>query len=144
PFADHNLVLAFRGWIVVSDVPEGHEIPFYMLPSLGGHNTLRDYSNFRFHDRHLAVVNAESRWAIFQHVDAAVFFDAGNVAHRAEDLNLRKTDYGAGLRLHTDRTTVARLDVAQGSEGWKVVVRTNDPFRLSRLTRRVAGIPFVP
>src|SRR5262249_33448396 len=73
-------ILAFRGWVVGTDVGTGHEIPFYLLPSLGGSTTLRGYSNYRFHDQNLALANAESRWAIFTHLDGAVFFDAGNVA----------------------------------------------------------------
>jgi Omp85 superfamily domain len=137
-------ILAFRGWVLVSDVPNGHEIPFYLIPSLGGQDTLRSYSNFRFHDQDLLLVNAESRWALFEHVDGAVFFDAGNVAPRAGDLNLDKTSVGAGLRLHTKSSTWGRLDVAHGAEGWQFVLRTSDPLRLARVTRRVAGVPFVP
>ncbi len=136
-------ILALHGWTVFSDVPSGHAIPFYLLPSLGGNDTVRAYSGFRFHDQNLATVSVESRWQLFTHVDAAVFFDAGNVARRFEDLNFEKTSVGGGFRLHTETTTWARLDVAHGAEGWRVVVRTNDPFRLSRLTRRVAAIPFV-
>lgn len=144
PLADRRWVLAFRGWTVYSDVGPGHEIPFYLLPSLGGHNTLRSYHNYEFHDQNLLVVNAESRWAIFTHVDAALFFDAGNVAAEYRDLNLDKTSVGAGLRLHTERTTIARLDVAHGAEGWNVLFRTSDPLRLTRGRLRVANIPFTP
>jgi Omp85 superfamily domain len=144
PVAGPIWILALHGWVVASDVPAGHDIPFYFLPSLGGNNTVRGYSNYRFHDRNLAVVNVESRWALYRHVDGAVFFDAGNVAHRFEDLNLDKTSWGAGLRVHTERTTVARVEVAKGAEGWHFLVRTSDPLRLSRLTRRVAALPFVP
>ena len=141
---DRDWVLAFHGWGVVSDVPQGHDVPFYLLPSLGGNNTLRAYHDYRFHDRNLVVVSAESRWALFTHLDGAIFVDAGNVAARAQDLNLRKTSYGAGIRLHTDKATFARADVAYGAEGWHFIFRTSDPFRLARLTRRVAAVPFVP
>ncbi len=51
---------------------------------------------------------------------------------------------GAGLRMHTNRATLARMDVAHGSEGWRVVFRTSDPLHLSRLSHRIALIPFVP
>jgi Omp85 superfamily domain len=144
PLADRRWVLAFRGWAVFSDVGPGHEIPFYLLPTIGGQNTLRDFHNYQFHDNNSLVVNAESRWSIFTHVDAAVFFDAGNVAAAARDLNLDKTSYGVGLRLHTERATIARLDVAQGPQGWQFVFRTSDPMRLTRGRRRVANIPFTP
>jgi outer membrane protein assembly factor BamA len=115
-----------------------------MLPTLGGSNTLRSYDEYRFHDRNLALVNAESRWTIFQHVDAAAFVDAGNVAPVFADLNLAKTSWGGGLRFHTEKATFARVDAAYGAEGWRVIFRTSDPLRLSRLTRRVAAVPFVP
>jgi Omp85 superfamily domain len=144
PLADRRWVLAFRGWAVFSDVGPGHEIPFYLLPTIGGQNTLRDFHNYQFHDNNSLVVNAESRWSIFTHVDAAVFFDAGNVAAAARDLNLDKTSYGVGLRLHTELATIARLDVAQGPQGWQFVFRTSDPMRLTRGRRRVANIPFTP
>jgi hypothetical protein len=77
-------------------------------------------------------------------VDVALFVDAGNVGPQFQDLNFDKRSYGGGIRLHTDRATFARLDVAQGAEGWRVVFRTSDPFRIARLTRRVAAVPFVP
>jgi len=139
-----NWVLAARGWVLTSDVGSGHEIPYYLMPSIGGQNTLRGYSNFEFHDRNVALVGAESRWAIFRHLDGALFIDSGNVAHTFSDLNIDKTDWGVGVRLHTERTTFARLDVAHGSEGWHVVFRSTEPFRLTRLLRRFAVAPFVP
>jgi hypothetical protein len=144
PLADKRVVLAFRGWALHSQVPTGHQIPFYLMPAIGGSNTLRDYPDYRFHDNNILVVNAESRFAVYQHVDAALFVDAGNVAATFSELNLDKTNYGAGLRLHTDTTTIARLDVAYGSNGWKLFFRTNDPLRLGRLRRHIAIIPFAP
>jgi hypothetical protein len=139
-----NWVLALRGWMVWSDVPSGNQVPFYLLPSLGGNNSLRSYADYRFHDQNLLLTNVESRWGLWTHVDGAVFLDAGNVAARVSNLNLDKLSVGAGIRLHTERATFARLDVAYGAEGWAVVFRTSDPFRLARLTRRVAPVPFVP
>jgi len=137
-------VLALRGWLVSSDVPIGNEVPFYMLPSLGGNNSLRSYDDYRFHDQNLLLTNVESRWALWTHLDGALFLDAGNVAARVQDLNLDKLSVGGGLRLHTGTSTFARLDVAFGAEGWNAIFRTSDPLRLARLTRRVAAVPFVP
>jgi hypothetical protein len=140
---DRDWVFALHGWAVWDDVAPGRSVPFYLLPSLGGNNSLRSYAEYRFHDLNMTVVNVESRWALFTHVDVAAFVDAGNVAHRFQDLNLAKRSYGGGIRLHTDRATFARVDVAYGAEGWKAMFRTNDPLRFSRLTRRVAAVPFV-
>jgi hypothetical protein len=144
PIADRRWVFAFRGWAVMSDVAEDRNVPFYLMPSLGGSNTIRAYSDYRFHDRNMVVINAESRWALFSHVDLAAFFDAGNVARHARDLNFDKTAYGIGIRLHTQRTTLGRIEFARGSGGWNILFRTSDPLHLKRLSRRVAPVPFVP
>jgi hypothetical protein len=144
PLAGKTWILALRGWALFSDVPIGHQIPFYLLPSLGGDTTLRDYPTNQFHDQNLLVANAECRVAIFEHIDLAGFFDAGNVANRFSNLNLDKTSYGAGLRLHNENTTFGRIDVAYGELGWRFVLRTNDPLRLSRIRRQIAAIPFMP
>jgi hypothetical protein len=140
---DYDWRLALHGWIVWSDVPRGNQVPFYLLPSLGGNNSLRSFADYRFHDQNLAVANVESRWGVWTNLDLAVFLDAGNVGPRVQDLNLDKTSIGAGLRLHTERATFARFDVAYGADGWNFVFRTSDPLRLARLTRRVAAVPFV-
>ena len=144
PLAGSRLVIALHGWLVTSGTGDGQVVPFYLQPSLGGHNTLRGYADYRFHDRNLLVVNAEARVPLMTHVDAAVFVDAGNVAGRAADLNLDKRSYGAGLRLHSRRQTFARMDVARGGEGWRFVFRLTDPLNLARLSRRTASAPFVP
>ena len=82
PIGESRVVLALHGWLAASDTDEGHFVPFYLQPSLGGHNTLRSYADYRFHDRHLLIFNAEARIPMMTHVDAAVFLDAGNVAAR--------------------------------------------------------------
>jgi hypothetical protein len=140
---DRDWILALHGWIVWSDVPSGNQVPFYLLPSLGGNNTLRSYTDYRFHDQNMTVANVESRWGVWTNLDLAVFLDAGNVGARVQNLNLDKMSVGTGLRLHTEKATFARFDVAYGAEGWNFVFRTSDPLRLARLTRRVAAVPFV-
>jgi hypothetical protein len=144
PMAASRVVLAMRGWLVVSGTDAGKHVPFYLAPSLGGHNTIRGYTDYRFHDRNLLVVNVESRVALLRHADAVLFADAGNVAARASNLNLGKTSYGAGLRLHAQQSTFARFDVARGGEGWQFLFRLSDPLHLARLSRRTAPMPFVP
>jgi hypothetical protein len=147
PLVEGKWVLAFRAWEVFSDTPTGNRVPFYLMPSLGGKNTLRGYRDYRFHDRDMQVFNAESRWGLFTHVDAAVFVDTGKVASVASDLDFRhmRTSYGAGLRMHTRTSTVGRLDIGHSTEGWRVVFKINDPFKRSTLSGgRTEVIPFVP
>jgi hypothetical protein len=144
PVAGGRLVVGVHGWLVHSDVSEGRSVPFYLQPSLGGVNTLRSFTDYRFHDDNMLVANAEVRLKLMTHVDFAVFADAGNVAAQASDLDLAKRSYGAGFRLHTRRETFAMVDVAHGNEGWRVAFRLKDPMRLGRLDRKTLLVPFVP
>jgi outer membrane protein assembly factor BamA len=137
-------VLAGHAWLVGTQVADGHAVPLYLSPSLGGANTLRGYTDYRFHDRALLLLSAEARVPLMRHLDLAGFVDAGNVAPRVGDLDVARRSYGTGLRLHTDRTTLVRLDLAHGEEGWRVVFRTTDALKLARVTRRSATVPFAP
>lgn len=144
PVVRDRWTLVGHGWAVLSSVPDGHDVPFYLMPSLGGANTLRSYSSFRYHDRHMVLGGVESRFALFTHVELAAFVDAGSVAARARDLDLSKYSYGLGLRAHVHSSTLGRLDVARGPEGMRVVLSFSDPFGLSRLFRRAGLAPFIP
>jgi outer membrane protein assembly factor BamA len=147
PIVEDNWVIALRGWAAFSQTSGGNVVPFYLLPSLGGKNTLRGYYDFRFHDRDMEVFNAESRWGLFTHLDVALFVDTGKVAPRPSDLDFShfKTSYGFGLRVHTRQATVGRVDVGHSQEGWRVIFKMNDPFKRSTLSGgRTEVIPFVP
>jgi len=147
PLFTKKWILALHGWEVFSDTTRGHLVPFYLMPSLGGQNTLRGYYDYRFHDTNMQSFNAESRWALFSHMDAAVFVDAGKVAPRAGDLDFKdlKTSYGAGLRVHNATSTLGRLDIGHSTEGWRVFFKISDPFKRSTpASGRSAVIPFVP
>ena len=144
PIAGGRMVVALHGWLVRSETSEGHSVPFYLQPSMGGITTLRSFTDYRFRDNNMLVANAEVRLALMTHLDFAVFADAGNVAARASDLDLAKRSYGAGFRLHTRRETFAMVDAATGDEGWKVSFRLKDPLGFGRITRRALLVPFVP
>jgi outer membrane protein assembly factor BamA len=133
--------------VVGTATGRGQVVPFYLLPSLGGKNTLRGYSDYRFHDRALSFFSVESRWAIWRHVDAAVFYDGGKVAPRISDLGLAglKRSIGAGIRVHNSRAIITRLDFGRSDEGWHVGFKMSPS--LSRSTPdsgRPSAIPFVP
>ena len=102
-------------------------------------NTLRSFTDYRFHDDNMLLANAELRLALMTHLDLAVFADAGNVAARAGDLDLDKRSYGAGFRLHTRRETFAMVDVAHGDEGWRVPVPPEGSARASAASTKSAA-----
>jgi outer membrane protein assembly factor BamA len=146
PLGSDNWILALHAATAVSSTSSGHDVPFYLMPNLGGRN-LRGYSDFRFHDRNMQTYTVESRWRIFAHVDAAAFIDAGSVAPTIGGLKYSdlKPAYGVGVRLHDYRVTMARLDFGHGAEGWHVIFRMNEPFRR---TTQASGwrspAPYVP
>lgn len=147
PLVSRRWVLALHGWEVFSQTTASQVVPFYLMPSLGGHNTLRGYYDYRFHDNDMQSFTAESRWSIFTHVDAAVFVDAGKVAPRPSDLDFRdlRGAYGVGLRVHNASATLGRLDVGHGAEGWHVFFRLSEPLKRSApINRQATPMPFVP
>jgi Omp85 superfamily domain len=147
PFFTRRLVVALHGWEVFTGASGGETVPFYLMPSLGGGNTLRSYFNYRFHDRNAQSFTVESRIAIFTHLDTAAFIDAGKVAPRPGDLDFKRlqTGYGVGVRLHNATSTLVRLDFGHGAEGWRTSFTMRDPFRRSAPTAGGASVvPFVP
>jgi hypothetical protein len=106
-------------------------VPYFLLPSLGGGSTLRAYKSQRFRDRHSLLLQGEWRWIPNPlGLDLALFYDAGKVAPRREDLNLRglKHDVGIGVRFHGPAATPVRMELAKGSEGWKIVFAGSPAF----------------
>src|SRR5262249_50550854 len=112
PLFTRKWVLALHGWGVFSDTSGDAVVPFYLMPSIGGKNTLRGFFSYRFADNDMQTVNVESRWALLTHMDIAVFADEGQVAHRAADLGFHDThmSYGGGVRFHNATSTLLRVD----------------------------------
>jgi hypothetical protein len=124
-------VLALRGLVSVSEEDEGARIPFYYQRSLGGPDDLRGFHRLRFRDKHALLLQAEYRWEIFTAVDGALFYDAGKVASRVEDLHLRhlESDYGFGFRFGSAKGVFLRIDTAFGSrDGVHFIFRFNNVF----------------
>ena len=146
PLSADIWTLALRGAAIVSTTSSDSRVPFYMTPSLGSHNALRGFLDYRFHDRDAALFNVESRWALYSHVDVAVFADSGAVADTVA--GLRRAEYqnslGFGVRVHTGRTTVFRIDVARSAEGWRVLFKTSEALKFSTFARSTTVVPILP
>ena len=65
--------------VVTEMLPTANSV--YLLPTRRTQHAPR-LSQFPVPRCHSLLVNAESRWSVFTHVDAAVFLDAGNVDPR--------------------------------------------------------------
>ena len=130
PLLNEQWVLVFRGVAQITSTDAGQVIPYYLLPSLGGAQTLRGYSDFRFQDKHLLVFNAEYRWLPSRIIDMAIFVDAGKVTAERRDLDLDglKTTHGIGIRLHGPANTPLRFDIARGDEGFRAHITGSMTF----------------
>ena len=135
-------VLSVRGRLAVSTAADGQQVPFYELPALGNAHSLRGYSSYRFRDRDLVLFNVEYRWPLLRMLDGAIFWDAGNVAPTLAGLARRSliADYGAGVRVHSKKRLIVRMDVARGREGMQALVSFSPVLTLSK----PAILPYVP
>ncbi|HXW07410.1 MAG TPA: BamA/TamA family outer membrane protein [Vicinamibacterales bacterium] len=116
-FLAERRVLAARLFVSTSDTDAGQVMPFYLMPTLGGNDTLRGFRDYRFRGPHAILVQAEYRWELWSGLDAALFYDAGKVATRRSDLDFEdlQSDYGFGFRFNTNEAVVLRVDAAFGS-----------------------------
>ena len=111
-------MLSFRGRVQTAFDKDGQQIPFFMLPALGGGSTLRGYSSWRFRDQNSLLLQAEWRIMVNRYLDLAFFYDAGKVTARTSDLDFDglKDDFGFGLRFHGPFATPLRVELARSRE----------------------------
>jgi hypothetical protein len=120
-FLADRRVIALRAFLSTSEPTDEGSIPFYLMPWLGGNDSLRGFRNYRFRGPHAMLLQAEYRWELWSGLDAALFYDAGKVALRRADLNLKRleSDYGFGFRFNTAEGVIMRVDAAFGSRDGK-------------------------
>jgi hypothetical protein len=114
-------VLAVRLAASTSQTDGDDVMPFYYMRTLGGHDTLRGFREYRFRGPHAILAQAEYRWEVWSGFDAALFFDSGKVEDRRADLNFKnhETDYGVGFRFNTNSAVILRVDAGFGSRDGK-------------------------
>lgn len=110
-------VFTARAFVSTASAVSGQAVPFYLMPTLGGNETLRGFRAYRFRGPHALLLQGEYRFEVWSGLDAALFYDAGKVALRRRDLTVRdlESNYGFGFRFNTDDGTILRIDTALGS-----------------------------
>jgi len=124
-------VLALRLSASSSEPEAGARVPFYLMRSLGGHDSLRGFRDYRFRGAHALLAQVEYRYEIWSGFDAALLYDAGKVTDRRADLNFKdlEHDYGIGFRLNTDNGVIFRVDTGFGSrDGKRLFIVFGDVF----------------
>jgi hypothetical protein len=119
PILREAWVISLHGRADTTYEKSNQQIPYFMLPAIGGGDDLRAYSSWRYRDHNSLMLQAEWRVMVNRFFDTAVFYDAGKVAARRTDLDLNglQSDYGIGFRFHGPMSTPLRIDLAKGHEG---------------------------
>lgn len=120
-FLGERRVLWGRALVSTADTADGQVMPFYVMPTLGGNDTLRGFRDYRFRGPHSMLLQGEYRVEIWSALDLAFFYDAGKVATRRSDLDFSnlERDYGVGFRFNSDNGIILRVDAAFGSRDGK-------------------------
>jgi surface antigen Omp85-like protein len=108
----------------------GQQIPFFMMPALGGGSDLRGYASWRFRDQNTLLLQGEWRVLVSRIFDLALFYDAGKATVRRSELDFKNltSDYGVGFRLHGPGQTPLRVELAKGNEGVTFVLAASHAF----------------
>jgi len=123
PILRENWILSFHG-LAKTTLDDADVVPYFLMPSLGSGSTLRAFPSWRFRDRHSMLMSAEWRWLPARlFLDMAVFYDAGKVVGRRDELNFEhlEHDWGLGFRFHGLAATPLRIELARGREGFNLV-----------------------
>jgi len=130
PILREAWAISLRGLAQTAFEKDGQQIPFFMLPSLGGGSNLRGFGSWRFRDRNSLLLQAEWRIMVNRFVDTALFYDAGKVTTSKADLDFKalKHDYGFGVRFHGPLATALRVEVARSTEGTRLIFATGAAF----------------
>lgn len=98
------------------------EIPFQLLPTLGGRDVMRGFRQGMYRDNLLFLVQSEYRLPVYKRLKAALFCSAGDVVN-SDNLKIDKLKlaYGAGLRYRLNDARVhLRFDIAKNNYGEKI------------------------
>lgn len=112
------------------------DLPFYLLPSLGGRDTLRGYIGNRWTGEAAWHAGTEYRfWFLprglaftdairIERLGGALFYEAGSVADGLGPLPQARVhdSWGLSLRLGFERSTLFRLDVGFSDEGHAITL----------------------
>jgi hypothetical protein len=130
-FLDVRVYKTFAGkWVTNWNWYQEHNwgnVPFRMMPVLGGPHFLRGFYKGRFRDNNLHVFQAECRRNLFWRIGMAAFAGIGQAFMKNEDFRINRYhySYGGGLRIRLDEESKATIRIdygrTQDSQGMYIV-----------------------
>ena len=116
----NNHVLAWQTYF--SGIFSKNEVPFQLLPTLGGRDLMRGFRQGMYRDNAMFIFQTEYRMPVYKRLKAALFLSTGDVMD-SNDLviNKLKVAYGGGLRYRINDARVhLRVDIAKNNYGEKL------------------------
>lgn len=134
--ARHFLPLG-RCWTFASRVKtvmtwtvDGGVVPFFLLPTLGGVDSLQAFGNDRFRDRNAVLMNAELRYRATGAIRLSLFVGAGEVFPRVKDLRFDALELssGVGAEYKLGKRILMGVYLGVGREGARVSLKGDYRF----------------
>jgi len=115
-------------WQVQGHFTDG-DVPWNLLPDLGGSNAMRGYIKGRYRDEQMMMGQVEYRLPIFQRYGMVFWGGVGSVASKISDLNEELlTSYGTGFRFKIKDNINLRLDIGVGENETNFYLNVNEVF----------------
>ena len=115
-------------WQVQGHFTDG-DVPWNMLPDLGGSNAMRGYIKGRYRDEQMMMGQVEYRLPIFQRYGMVFWGAVGSVAPHVSDLTEELlTSYGTGFRFNIKDNINLRFDVGVGENETNFYLNVNEVF----------------
>ncbi len=115
-------------WQVQGHFTDG-DVPWNLLPDLGGSNAMRGFIKGRYRDEQMMMGQVEYRLPIFQRYGMVFWGAVGSVAPNVSDLTEELlTSYGTGFRFKLKDNINLRLDVGVGENETNFYLNVNEVF----------------
>ncbi|WP_108945381.1 BamA/TamA family outer membrane protein [Shewanella halifaxensis] len=115
-------------WQVQGHFTNG-DVPWNMLPDLGGSGAMRGYIKGRYRDKQMMMSQVEYRLPIFQRYGMVFWGGVGSVADKVSNLNEELlTSYGTGFRFKIKDNINLRVDIGVGENETNFYLNVNEVF----------------
>ncbi|MFK3976615.1 BamA/TamA family outer membrane protein [Shewanella vesiculosa] len=137
-FSTYNIELA--NYIDLGSTPgliawqvQGHltsgDVPWNLLPDLGGSDAMRGYIRGRYRDEQMMMGQVEYRLPIFQRYGMVFWGSVGSVAPKVSELtDTLLTAYGTGFRFKIKDNINLRFDIGVGENDTNFYLNVNEVF----------------